>query len=202
MIDTRNISQTQCMMFLDLLTFKTEECTQNPQNHNLKRCPYYHDYAKDRRRPLGTYQSEMCPYITNSSQSRSSKFEDSCQCPKGDACDRAHNRVEEFYDPDKYKAKFCSSYLEPWKSPECEYQEFCSFAHSESELSVEMIEKYEVDMDFYMFHFKTVWCPYREDDHDRKACVYAHNWQDYRRKPSIFQYSSKMCPHWSTSRFI
>lgn len=31
-------------------------------------------------------------------------------------------------------------------------------------------------MDFYMFHFKTVWCPYREDDHDRKVCVYAHNW--------------------------
>jgi len=54
--------------------------------------------------------------------------------------------------------------------------EFCSFAHSESELSIELIEKFDVDMDFYMFHFKTVWCPYREDDHDRKICVYAHNW--------------------------
>ena len=97
-------------------------------------------------------------------------------CPAGDDCDKAHNRVEEFYHPDKYKAKFCSSYLDPIKNAECDYQEYCSFAHSESELSVELIEKYTVDMDFYMFHFKTVWCPYREDDHDRKVCIYAHNW--------------------------
>ena len=74
-------------------------------------------------------------------------------CPNGDTCDKAHNRVEEFYHPDKYKAKFCSSYLDPQKNAECDYQEFCSFAHSEAELSVELIEKYDVDMDFYMFHF-------------------------------------------------
>ena len=114
---------------------------------------------------MGTYQSEICPYV-------SSKVSN---CQKGDKCDRAHNRVEEFYHPDKYKAKFCSSYLEP-NGPPCEYLEFCSFAHNESELSIELIEKYEIDMDFYMFLFKTVWCPYREDDHDRKICVYAHNW--------------------------
>ena len=42
-------------------------------------------------------------------------------CPNGDNCDKAHNRVEEFYHPDKYKAKFCSSYLEPIKNAECDY---------------------------------------------------------------------------------
>lgn len=202
-VDTRNLSQNQCISFLDLHTFKTEECTQNPQNHNHKRCPFYHDFAKDRRRPLGTYQSEMCPHVLAGGQQKQGKMtEESINCPYGDKCDRAHNRVEEFYHPDKYKAKFCSSFLDPKRTPECEYQEFCSFAHSEEELSVELIERYEKDMDFYIFHFKTVWCPYKEDDHDRKACVYAHNWQDYRRKPSVFQYSSKMCPNWKTSNFI
>ena len=174
-------------MFLDLYTFKINPCTQDPQNHNLKRCPFYHDFNKDRRRPLGTYQSEMCPHAqgrnNTSGQARkhgamthNSDNEGSQNCPHGDNCDKAHNRVEEFYHPDKYKAKFCSSYLDPIKNAECDYQEFCSFAHNQAELSVELIENYEVDMDFYMFHFKTVWCPYREDDHDRKVCVYAHNW--------------------------
>jgi len=121
-------------------------------------------------------------------------------CPLGDECERAHNRVEEFYHPDKYKAKFCASYLK--RQVQCEYQEFCSFAHDESELSVEMIEKYKVDADFYLYHFKTVWCPYKEDDHDRKLCLYAHNWQDYRRKPNKFSYSHKMCPNWKTDTFI
>jgi hypothetical protein len=46
--------------------------------------------------------------------------------------------VEEFYHPDKYKAKFCSSYIDG--SGECEYGDFCSFAHSESEISVELID--------------------------------------------------------------
>lgn len=43
------------MIFLDLHNFKIEPCTQDAANHNLKRCPYYHDFNKDRRRPLGTY---------------------------------------------------------------------------------------------------------------------------------------------------
>ena len=57
-------------------------------------------------------------------------------------------------------------------------------------------------MDFYIYHFKTVWCPYKDDDHDRKNCVYAHNWQDFRRKPAVFSYSSKMCPNWKQDTFI
>lgn len=95
------------------------------------------------------------------------------ECHFGDKCQKAHNRVEEFYHPDKYKAKFCSSYI---KGSECEYGEYCSFAHSEAEISVELIDKFKKDIDFYMFHFKTVWCPYNEDDHKRDICVFAHNW--------------------------
>lgn len=84
----------------------------------------------------------------------------------------------------------------------CEYADFCSFAHTENDLSVELIEKFDPDMDFYLFHFKTVWCPYKEDDHERDVCVYAHNWQDYRRKPSIFSYSHEMCKNWDTKKMI
>jgi hypothetical protein len=68
--------------------------------HNPKRCFYYHDYKKDRRRPLGTHTSEMCPDITSSATHY--------QCIHyGENCLKAHNRVEEFYHPEKYKSKFC-----------------------------------------------------------------------------------------------
>jgi len=89
------------------------------------------------------------------------------ECKNGDSCQKAHNRVEEFYHPDKYKAKFCASYISALegKIVECEYGDFCSFAHSESEISVELIDQFTKDSDFYMFHFKTVWCPYNETNH-------------------------------------
>ena len=31
-------------------------------------------------------------------------------------------------------------------------------------------------------------CPYNFTEHDKSYCVYAHNWQDYRRKPHIYNY--------------
>jgi len=123
------------------------------------------------------------------------------ECPYQENCPFSHNRVEEFYHPDKYKAKFCQTYMSK-SAMGCDYGDFCSFAHSEKELSVELIEKFEKDADFYLFHFKTVWCPYNEDDHSRDVCVYAHNWQDFRRKPQLFTYSKEMCPNWVTHDFI
>jgi hypothetical protein len=62
----------------------------------------------------------------------------------------------------------------------------CAFAHSPEELSIDLLERYKHDTDFYLFHFKTVWCPKSDQKHDREKCVYAHNWQDFRRKPHIF----------------
>lgn len=84
----------------------------------------------------------------------------------------------------------------------CEYGEFCSFAHSVEEITVEMIENFKRDADFYLHHFKTVWCPYNEDDHERDVCVYAHNWQDFRRKPQVFSYSKELCPNWPASEMV
>ena len=60
----------------------------------------------------------------------------------------------------------------------------------------------ERDEDFYVFHFKTVWCPYNEDKHARDACVYAHNWQDFRRKPFFFSYTKEQCQNWESKNFI
>jgi hypothetical protein len=95
-------------------------------------------------------------------------------CPQGENCTYSHTRVEEFYHPDKYKAKFCLSFAD--KERVCAYGEYCSFAHSESELSVNLIGKFKRDADFDMFHYKTEWCPFIDPDHNRDECVYAHNW--------------------------
>jgi len=156
---------TGFLNFLDLTVFKTNKCKEPLTNHNLKRCPDYHDKTKDRRRKLGHYKSELCAFIAKKKS-----------CPQGENCTYCHNRVEEFYHPDKYKAKFCSCFTK--QNSICEYGEYCSFAHSEAEISVDLIEKFEKDTDFYMFHYKTVWCPYTEGDesHERSTCVYAHNW--------------------------
>jgi hypothetical protein len=102
-------------------------------------------------------------------------------CSRGDDCPRAHNRVEDFYHPEKYKGKFCQKF--PEKLDSCDYGDMCAFAHAEAELSVDVLDHLERDPDFYMFHFKTIWCPFSDKYHKREVCVYAHNWQDFRRKP-------------------
>lgn len=181
-----------CVAFLDLRLFKTQPCPapdQSAASHNVKKCPFYHDKKKDRRRQLGTYQSERCPNMKSGSKSQLS------DCTYGEMCGYSHNRVEEFYHPDKYKAKFCKSMFQN-PPQECEYGDICCFAHSNEELSVELIEEFEKDTDFYIFHFKTVWCPHEERTHEKDRCVYAHNWQDYRRKPNIFSYSKDFCSVW------
>lgn len=157
---------------LDLQVFKTEPCS-NSARHDLKRCIYYH--KQDRRRPLGRYSSEVCPHGQH-------------KCALDDDCPYAHNRVEEFYHPEKYKTKFCKAF--PASVSKCEFGELCAFAHCEEELSIDMLHKMDRDTDFYLFHFKTVWCPFTTPPagHVRDECVYAHNWQDFRRKPHIYEY--------------
>jgi len=48
---------------------------------------------------MGSYSSESCMIMAQTGE-----------CPAGDSCPRAHNRVEEFYHPEKYKVKYCSTY--------------------------------------------------------------------------------------------
>jgi len=58
------------------------------------------------------------------------------------------------------------------------------------------------DADFYMFYFKTEWCPFNKE-HNKAQCVYAHNWQDFRRKPNIFNYAcQEICENWKPGIFI
>jgi len=173
---------------LDLNSFKIKPCPINTQ-HNHKHCPFYHN-AKDRKRIGYFYSAELCEYAEK----------DSVSCPNGDNCMKAHNRVEQLYRPDKYKTKFCTFY--PNNLEKCDYANFCSFAHNEYDIIIELIHNYEYDDDFYMFHFKTVWCPFNLTQHDKALCVYAHNWQDYRRKPNVCIYDPAPCPNWKSTDFI
>ena len=177
----------QTVEHLDLANFKAKPCPL-PSQHNHKHCPFYHN-SRDRKRPGNMFSSEMCEYAENPDN-----------CPYGDKCPKAHNRVEQLYKPEKYKTKFCSYY--PNNLSQCEYGYFCSFAHSEKDIAIELIHNYEYDDDFYMFHFKTAWCPFNLTQHDKALCVYAHNWQDYRRKPQIANYDPVSCPHWKSTDFI
>ncbi len=33
-------------------------------------------------------------------------------------------------------------------------------------------------------------------------CVYAHNWQDYRRPPQSYAYQPKLCPDWKKAKHL
>lgn len=48
---------------------------------------------------------------------------------------------------------------------------------------------------FYMFKYKTCWCPNLAIAHDFKKCIYAHHMRDFRRPPEIFNYSQEECEH-------
>ena len=112
----------------------------------------------------------------------------------------SHNRVEQLFREEKFKTKFCTFY--PNNLESCEYGSYCCFAHTEEEIAIELLHNYTYDDDFYLFHFKTVWCPFNLSYHDKALCVYAHNWQDFRRKPSTFSYKPEACPNWNLKDFI
>lgn len=182
-----NALNTYPIEHLDIQNFKLKPCAQTTQ-HNHKQCPFYHN-SKDRKRPGNFYSSDLCEYAETPEN-----------CPNGDMCLKAHNRVEQLYKPDKYKTKFCGHY--PLNLHLCEYGTFCSFAHNEHDITIDLIHNYEYDDDFYMFHYKTIWCPFNLTQHDKALCVYAHNWQDYRRKPQAYSYDPLPCPNWKSTDFI
>ena len=167
----------------DLENFKAAPCPYKG-NHNPKVCDYYH-HDKDRKRPVGVYHysSNQCRYT-----------EKGQQCPNGDNCTNCHNKVEQLYHVERYKRKFCLSH--PHNIHKCEYGNFCSFAHSEKEIKIELLHNLKKDEDFYLNKFKTVFCPYIYE-HDRNQCVYAHNPQDLRRSPQQYNYAPVQCPLWS-----
>ena len=46
---------------------------------------------------------------------------------------------------------------------------------------------------FFMFHYKTSWCPTKKDSHDSKSCNFAHHTRDFRRPPELFKYAPEDC---------
>jgi len=168
--------------------FKTKQCTIKG-NHNPKVCDYYH-FDKDRRRPsdVYTYSPDLCQYVEKGEI-----------CPNGDDCGYCHNKVEQLYHPERYKKKFCLCH--PHNIHKCEYGNYCSFAHSEAEIEIELLHNIKKDASFYINKFKTVFCPYIYN-HDRTQCVYAHNPQDFRRDPNKYNYRPVQCQNWSQGQIL
>jgi len=167
---------------LHLADFKVLPC-RLPNQHNHKHCPFYHSH-KDKRR-CTSYSPDLCATAE--------------ACSLGETCPKAHNRVEQLYHPEKYKTKFCTQY--PEKLEGCDYGQFCSFAHSDSEIKVRLIHHNKRTAEFYLYQFKTIWCPFITT-HDKALCVYAHNWQDYRRNPNLHDYEAQPCAKWKAGTFI
>jgi hypothetical protein len=174
-------------------TFKTVKCNMS-MKHNEKQCLYYHSSKDRRRNPLNwNYISENCIY------SESEKT-----CPHGDNCQKSHNKVELFYHPSKFKNKFCSHFnLNPKLNDieTCSYGKYCSFAHSENEIKIELIHNFPKNEEFFISHFKTVICPFTQT-HEKSVCVYSHNWQDFRRNPQKTIYKNTSCNRWDNKKTI
>jgi hypothetical protein len=122
------------------------------------------------------------------------------ECPDGDNCNSCHNSVELNYHQNNYKNRFCIFY--PDNLRKCKFGEYCSYAHSENDILIELLHNMEYDQDFFMFHFKTAFCCINHIEHDRSMCVYAHNWQDYRRKPQNHFIEQEMCPDWNSGGIV
>lgn len=180
-------SKQQETFHLNLETYKSQACTIK-KVHNHKQCHYYH-HEKDRKRIGFSYSADICEFI-----------EQDKECPFADDCPNSHNKVEQLFRPDKYKKKFCVHY--PHNLSKCEYGTFCSFAHSENDIKIELIHHYLQNDEFFMYHFKTVWCPFNYINHDKGGCVYAHNWQDFRRRPDQYRYEAVPCPFWKPTEIV
>lgn len=179
---------------LDLNIFKVFKCS-NQNKHSEKQCLYYHS-MKDRRRSQNQfyYLPEIC-FAVQSDQ----------KCQHGDYCNKSHNQVEMFYHKDKFRTKFCSHYNEEKDINEvnndCPYGTFCSFAHCEREIRVDLIHKLDKNLDFFIYYFKTVVCPF-DHKHDKSICEYSHNLQDFRRNPKKYIYDKKNCSKWDNKKTI
>jgi hypothetical protein len=178
----------------DLIVYKVFKCVITTK-HSEKQCIYFHS-SKDRRRSQNQfyYTSEICDLIQSD-----------YRCQLGDYCNKSHNQVEMFYHKDKFKTKFCSHYYENKDlkdiNSDCPYGSFCSFAHLEKEIRIELIHKYPKTLDFFIYKFKTVVCPF-DQKHDKSSCEYSHNLQDFRRNPKKYIYEKKNCSKWDNKKTI
>jgi len=126
---------------LKLNKFKGFPCVME-SFHKSKQCEFYHSQT-DHRRIDRVYSADIC------------KQHESQVCAMAEACPMAHSNVERLYHVEKYKTKYCAT-----PPDECPYDDFCSFAHSNLDIKTRLIHMYERDSEFYMFYFKTEWCPF------------------------------------------
>ena len=171
--------------------FKTKECATKTK-HDHKQCPCFHS-LKDKRRLLTAtlnYEPETCP-----------KHSQSAICPAYDVCPFSHNTVEQFYHPKKYRTKLCSKAVKDG-ADKCEYGNFCSFAHNETELLIPLLHRMDKSPDFFRFCYKTIYCPFTHV-HEKSTCEYAHNVQDFRRNPkTVPHYKPEVCRKWNMKNEI
>jgi len=161
---------------LDLDVFKVYPC-QKIEVHDKNKCPFFHSF-NDKRRNTYSYTNQICELNST--------------CPLKDDCSKSHNKYEFLYHPNNYKMMFCKSFCEKEK---CDLDLFCPYAHNENEIQGELLHDMKHDSDFYMFYYKTVFCPFIWKNHDANQCVYAHSVQELRRKPHLFEYSTKECSY-------
>lgn len=103
------------------------------------------------------------------------------------------------YHPSNYKKRFCSTFP---SAGQCRRGATCAFAHTREEARTPLFSVEEEQKDptalteeFFMYKFKTLWCPIGVQ-HDWQTCVYAHNYQDARRRVDL-GYGARPCPYWS-----
>eukprot|EP00392_Amoebophrya_sp_AT5.2_P003504 g3509.t1 len=92
--------------------------------------------------------------------------------------------------------KLCGSFPTPQN---CQYGNRCRFAHKRPELGNLLFTAAEENVkqitdEFLILKYKTKWCPHLYQ-HNWTYCVYAHNYQDYRRNPQV-GYGPVPCPFW------
>lgn len=179
---SRKIFTTLNYLFthLDLTQYKISKCEIETKdgNHDNKTCVNYHN-KNDKRRSLLYiyYHIRPCKLLAN--------------CVNKN-CNLSNNKIEILYHNEFYKKKYCINY---YQNGNCEFGKFCSFAHSDSELRINVLHTMKFDYDFFIFRYKTEFCPLGNIVHNKNKCVYAHNFQDYRRK-NLQNIEPKKCKNW------
>ena len=74
-------------------------------------------------------------------------------------------------------------------------------AHSDFELKIVPLHLLPIDKNFLLFSFKSEFCPFSKISHDRFKCVYAHNWQDFKR-PFAETIKAVPCKTWDRNKEI
>lgn len=163
-------------IFLHLIldTFKTKSC---PTACGRPDCSFYHS-TSELRRPQSIY-----------SYSKTKCRRKYCKAD----CKKAHNVVEQKYHILDFKKTYCQEQAEEGK---CRAKDVCFAAHADYELKIVPLHVLPFDLDFIFFRFKSEFCPMMWKKHDYFFCVYAHNWQDFKR-PFSASLKPVQCPQWN-----